>query len=108
MDEVSLYRRALAVGEIQTIFNAGSAGKCIVKFPALITSQPQSQTVIVGADVTFSVTAAGTGPLTYQWRKNGNTIVGATIPTLALSNVQFSDVGTYSAVVSNLVGSMTS
>src|SRR5207245_1848147 len=49
MDEVSLYSRALAVGEIRTIFNAGSAGKCIINFPVLITSQPQSQTVIVGA-----------------------------------------------------------
>src|ERR1700728_137484 len=43
-----------------------------------ITSQPASQTVSVGQTATFSVVACGTAPLSYQWQKNGGTIVGAT------------------------------
>ncbi|MCX6925235.1 MAG: immunoglobulin domain-containing protein, partial [Verrucomicrobia bacterium] len=43
-----------------------------------ITAQPQSQTVIQGAGVVFNVTAAGTGPLHYQWRLNGAALSGAT------------------------------
>jgi len=43
-----------------------------------ITTQPQSQTVMVGATATFSVVATGTAPLSYQWSKSGATINGAT------------------------------
>ena len=40
-----------------------------------ITSQPQAQTKCLGGSVTFSLTATGTGNLTYSWKKNGTTIV---------------------------------
>jgi hypothetical protein len=43
-----------------------------------ITTQPLSQTIIAGQTATFSVTASGTAPLSYQWRKNGTAITGAT------------------------------
>jgi pectate lyase len=73
-----------------------------------ITSQPSSQTVSVGANVTFSVTASGSPAPTYQWRKNGTNISGATSSTLTLPNVQTSSAGNYSVVVSNSAGSVTS
>lgn len=73
-----------------------------------ITAQPQSQTVNVGANVTFSVSAGGTAPFTYQWRKDGVPIAGATGSTLTLSNVQTGNAGGYSVVVTNSVGSATS
>ena len=73
-----------------------------------ILAQPGSQTVAPGGTATFSVTATGTAPLTYQWRKNGIAIPGATSATLTLSQVQTSDAGTYAVRVSNATGSVTS
>src|SRR5467141_2725551 len=46
-----------------------------------ITTQPASQTVTAGQNASFSVTATGTAPLTFQWQKNGVAIGGATSPT---------------------------
>src|SRR5205814_8332755 len=48
-----------------------------------ITMQPLSQTVTAGQPASFSVTAAGTAPLSYQWNKNGAAISGATSSTYA-------------------------
>jgi hypothetical protein len=73
-----------------------------------ITSQPQSQTVAAGANVAFSVSVTGSAPFTYQWRKGGTDIAGATSPTLALNNVQPLQAGSYSVVVANAAGSVNS
>ncbi len=61
-----------------------------------ITSQPQSQTVLHGAAVTFSVAVSSTLPVTYQWRFNGTNLPDATNSSLAISNVQPADQGLYS------------
>jgi hypothetical protein len=79
-----------------------------VNVPPSITTQPQGQTVNVGANVTFSVTASGTAPLSYQWRFNGTNISGATATNYTKTNVQLSDAGNYSVVVTNVAGSVTS
>jgi Immunoglobulin domain len=76
--------------------------------PPLILSQPQSQTVAVGASVTFTVVAEGTGPLEYQWRHDGEEVANATNTTLTLDNVQSTDAGKYSVRVSNSFGSVPS
>jgi Pectinesterase/MBG domain/Immunoglobulin domain len=78
----------------------------------VITSQPQptNLTVQVGSNVTTSVAATGNA-LSYQWNKNGVPVSGnpsASTQTLNLSNVQLSDAGSYTAVVSNAGGSVTS
>ncbi len=73
-----------------------------------ITAQPASQTVNVGDTATFSVTASGTAPLAYQWSFNGAAISGATGATYSIANVQTSNAGGYSVVVSNSAGSVTS
>ena len=70
--------------------------------------QPQSQSVQAGGSANFSVTATGTAPLTYQWRKGGVDIAGATGASLSLGNVQNSDAASYSVVVSNSTGSVNS
>ncbi|HEY9153598.1 MAG TPA: immunoglobulin domain-containing protein, partial [Opitutaceae bacterium] len=72
-----------------------------------ITTQPTSQTVTAGANVTFTVVAAGTTP-TYQWQKGGTNIAGATNASLMLNSVQASDAGNYTVVVSNSAGNVTS
>ena len=56
---------------------------------------------------TLSVGAWGTGPLVYQWLKNGTAIANATNSTLTLTSIQFADAGLYSVVVSNPFGSVT-
>ena len=70
----------------------------------LIASQPQDQTAPVGDQVTLSVTAFGTQPLSYQWLKDGTNLDGATASSLAWTDVQLADAGTYSVSVSNRVG----
>lgn len=54
--------------------------------PPRIVTQPLSQTVIVGTDVTLSVIAAGYTPLSYQWRTNGVAIAGARAASYSISN----------------------
>ena len=73
-----------------------------------ITTHPGSQSVTVGTNVTFTVAASGTAPFTYQWKKDGNDISGATSASLLLSNTLIADSGAYTVVVTNSAGSATS
>lgn len=73
-----------------------------------ITSQPQSQSIAAGGNVTLSVSASGSGPLSYRWRFNGSTINGATSPTLGLNNVQPLQAGAYTVVITNVAGTIIS
>jgi hypothetical protein len=104
LDEFSVYGRVLTANEIQSIYNAGSAGKCVPLVAPIILVQPHSQTVNAGDTTTFSVVAEGSLPLYYQWFFNSNVLMGATTPTLTLTNAQPDQGGIYSVVVSNAVG----
>ena len=75
-----------------------------------ITTQPTSQTGVVGGTVTLSVTATGTNPVTYQWRKGGTDIGGATLSSYTINPVGASDAASYDCVVSGAspCGSVTS
>lgn len=73
-----------------------------------ITAQPVSQTVSVGSNVNFSVTAGGTAPLRYQWRFNNTNLPGATNTLLSLLAVSTNQAGAYRVRVTNSVGSVTS
>jgi hypothetical protein len=108
MDEISLYSRALSASEIQAIYIAGSAGKCPLGVAPSIITQPAGLAVNAGATAAFSVTAAGTTPLSYQWRYNGTNIAGATGTALTLSNVQSAQAGSYAMRVTNTFGSVVS
>ncbi|MGP8236222.1 MAG: immunoglobulin domain-containing protein, partial [Limisphaerales bacterium] len=79
-----------------------------VDIPPAIVQQPTNQTVLKGASVTFIVAATGSAPLSYQWELGGAPLPGATNTTLVLTNVQPSQMGKYSVVVTNLVGAVTS
>src|SRR6185503_2837078 len=76
-------------------------------YPFFVT-QPLSQVVNQGANVTFTVATTGPGPQTFQWRRNGNNLNNQTNTTLNRNNVQGSDAGTYTVVASNSSGSVTS
>ena len=87
---------------------------CIADLPQ-VTVHPADQTnVAPGSDVTFSVTATGTAPLSYQWQKDGvnlndgGRISGATTATLTITGVTESDEGGYRCVVTNSAGTDTS
>ena len=74
-----------------------------------ITSQPASQTVTAGQTAMFSVTATGTAPMSYQWRKNGVNVSGATSSSYTTAATATTDTGsTFSVVVTNSAGSATS
>ena len=104
IDEFSFYGRALTAGEIGSVFQAGSAGKCIPAYPPSIQAGPSDQTVSVGTDGRFSVVATGTGPLRYQWRFQDIDIAGATNAQLLLPKVGKSAAGKYSVAVCNAAG----
>ncbi len=76
--------------------------------PASIIAHPASITAYQGSNATFTVTAAGTEPLRYQWRFNGADIAGATTSALARYSAQPSHSGNYQVVVSNAFGMATS
>jgi hypothetical protein len=73
-----------------------------------ITTQPTSQSVAVGASVSFSVVATSSSTMSYQWRKGGTSISGATSSSYTISSVASSDAGSYDVVVTNSSGSTTS
>jgi hypothetical protein len=74
-----------------------------------ITTQPISQTAVAGQTATFLVAASGETPLTYQWRKNGTSINGATSTTYTTPAAATSDSGSqFSVVVSNSAGNVSS
>ncbi len=74
-----------------------------------ITTQPASVTVTAGQTASFSVTAAGTSPLSYQWQKNGANISGATSSSYTTPVTKASDNGaTFVVSVSNPAGSISS
>ncbi len=77
--------------------------------PPAITTQPVSQMVVVGQTATYNVAATGTAPLSYKWQKNGVDIPGATGAGYTTPPTVLADSGaTYSCVVSNTAGSVTS
>ena len=74
-----------------------------------ITKQPASLSVAAGATAAFEVTATGSGPLDYQWLRDGTAIAGATSAKLTLpAVVTADDKAKLSVVVSNAAGSATS
>ena len=79
-----------------------------VIIPPSITTPPQSQVANLGSNANFTVIAAGTAPLNYQWRFNGTNLLAATNSSYTRTNVQLATTGNYFVVVTNHVGSVTS
>ena len=87
---------------------SSNATLTVLVYPPTITTQPQSQTNVIGSAASFAVVASGTAPLSYQWSLNTTNIVGATNATLTLNNVQLTDGGVYAVTVTNAYGSVAS
>ncbi|MBI4326678.1 MAG: immunoglobulin domain-containing protein, partial [Chloroflexi bacterium] len=94
---------------LQVILLSGGPGF----MPGLL-QEPVDQSAPLGGSATFQVSAAGTEPLHYQWRKDGQDLVdggrisGATASALTIYPVEATDQGAYSVVVTNAAGSVTS
>jgi len=76
--------------------------------PPGIAQQPQDQSVLTGQDAAFSVNATGTPPLSFQWSFQGNPIADATNLSLTVHSAQLGSAGTYSVLITNAYGSITS
>ncbi|HEY1171988.1 MAG TPA: immunoglobulin domain-containing protein [Verrucomicrobiae bacterium] len=74
----------------------------------IISQQPQSIVKNLAQSATFSVTAAGALPVTYQWRKNGNNISGATGASYTINAVSANDAAMYDVVINNVYGPVIS
>lgn len=85
-----------------------SPAQLTVNAPPTVTAQPDSQSACVGTRVLFTVTATGSSPLTYQWKKDGVDIPGATTALYTIPSVTEAHVGAYTVVVSNACGSVAS
>ncbi|MGH9681080.1 MAG: choice-of-anchor D domain-containing protein, partial [Candidatus Acidiferrales bacterium] len=85
------------------------AAAATTTLPPTITSQPLSRTVIAGQTASFSVAATGTSPMTYQWRKNGASISGATASSYTTPAETTADNNTqFTVAVSNSAGNTAS
>ena len=88
--------------------SASNAAAVFVNAPVNIVTSPSSLTLNPGSLATFSVVASGTAPLAYQWRKDGQAIVGGTASSYTIASVGTLNAGSYDVVVSNMVNSSTS
>lgn len=104
IDEVAIYPKALTEEVITARYGAAYGPNT----PPQITSQPKPGTNYVTLTSTFSVSAFGTIPLSYQWKKNGVDIPGATASQYTVANISAGDGAEYTVVVSNPVSSLTS
>jgi predicted carbohydrate-binding protein with CBM5 and CBM33 domain len=95
---------ALYVVDYYTIRKGSIASDPITVF----TIQPQSQTVNSGNSVTFTVAASGSPTPSYQWRKDGAVISGATTSSYTIASVSSSDAGSYTVTATNNAGTVTS
>jgi glucose/arabinose dehydrogenase len=101
-EDGSLYYLARGQGNVHRVRYVGSGA------PPSITTHPQSVTVPVGRDATFTVGATGSAPLAYRWQRDGVDIPGATGSSYTVTNAQLADSGArFRAVVSNATGSAT-
>jgi hypothetical protein len=86
---------------LQLVYQVADAAPVIV-------TQPASQSVVLGGAATFHVTAFSVASPSYQWRFNGDELLGETNSSLTLSNVSAGSAGTYAVRVSNEFGTVVS
>jgi hypothetical protein len=97
---------------------ATNAVGSVTSLPVLVTVQPAIPPVVwglppsitrdYGTSLYLSPNLAGTGPMTLQWKRNGQAIAGATNQSLSLDRVTTADAGEYTLTATNVAGSTTS
>lgn len=90
---------------VSAISPTGASAPSVIPFalpvPPSITAQPQSRTLNAGESFSLSVTATGTGPLSYRWFRDGSELSGQTSATLTVQSATAQDEGSYIVRVSN-------
>jgi len=104
---VSVYNRALGRQKFQAIYNAGAPGKCTHCTRTSIVRQPQAQASQVGERRWFFVDALGQS-FAFSMQLHSNNLAGATNYSLEITNVQITNAGSTTVVVTNAYGSITS
>jgi hypothetical protein len=101
----TIYVRAISSGCASS--GTVNSGLVTINTNTSITTQPANTTVTTGSSATFTVVAAGTG-LSYQWRKGGTPISGATSASYTIAATVSGDAGSYDVVVTGTCGTVTS
>src|SRR5690606_32250841 len=100
------FRVRLTASPCNPIISSNTIPVTINALP-VITDHPDDVTACLGGNANFSVGVTG-GPYTYQWRRNGNNIPGATSSTFSLTGIDAGDAGNYDVVITNACGSTIS
>ncbi|MCX6927966.1 MAG: hypothetical protein NT154_32870, partial [Verrucomicrobia bacterium] len=106
-DSLDIYGRPAINGGGTARLASTIAGFIITDVP-VITMSPQQKLVCAGDTITWSGYAVGVPPLSYQWRKNGVPIPGATTPSYSITNVGMANIAAYDLLVTNLYGTTVS
>jgi hypothetical protein len=109
VDEVAFYTNVLTAGQVLNHYQVGTNSFSGRAFPPMIFQDPASITVSSGSTAKFTVVADGATPLSYKWLRNGNAISGATTNPLSFTaNFNTDNGATFSVILSNAFGSVTS
>ncbi|MBL8028365.1 MAG: SUMF1/EgtB/PvdO family nonheme iron enzyme, partial [Fibrobacteres bacterium] len=107
LDDVRFYNYVIEKKKIDSLYHLAGYPTTAASAP-VITTEPTAQSKRFGESVTFSVIATGNPVPTYQWKKNGISIVGATASSYTIPCIVLADSGTYSVYVSNNQGGLNS
>jgi len=107
VDDAAVWSRALSFTEVQEL-RTNSIPAPLGPTAPTVTAHPISQSVFTRAIVTFCFAASGTGPLSWNWRKDGTDLPSETNATLTFESVTLANAGNYDVVVSNSLGTATS
>ncbi|PWU12917.1 MAG: hypothetical protein C5B50_20395, partial [Verrucomicrobia bacterium] len=101
-DDAATYS-VIIVGQCASVTNSA----VLALYASASATGPNNQTNCPGTTAVFSTSAAGTGPFSFQWLKNGTNISGATSSSLTLSSVSSNDVAIYAVIATGHCGSIT-
>jgi glucose/arabinose dehydrogenase len=101
IDEVRIYNTVLSAAEINALANPAS-------LPAITSFSGSATNYFGSSGQTFSVTASGSSPLSYQWLHQRTNLPGQIATSLLVPNPSVADIGTYQVIVSNAAGTATS
>ena len=111
---VGAYAATIWITNQSDHFGQGLSFALSIISPPSITLQPANQAVLAGAAAGFTVQATGGLPLAYQWRINGTNLTdsanlsGSATPNLMIGDVTAANIGSYTVVVTNFAGQITS